>query len=104
MAAYLLVRAQVHDRARRGDFDHWYQTKHLPEAKAAFDAISAWRGWSPIDANLHYAFYEFSSAKEAVAVLNSDAIRALIAEFDDTWGESVSRTREVIERIQSLQD
>ncbi len=35
MAAYLLVRAQVHDRARRGDFDHWYQTRHLPEAKAA---------------------------------------------------------------------
>ena len=45
MAAYLIVRAVVPE-AEREKFDQWYQDVHLPEALSAFDAASAWRGWS----------------------------------------------------------
>ena len=55
MPAYLVVRAVVAETDRR-DFDHWYRTEHLPDAMKAFDAQSAWRGWSRTDPSVHYAY------------------------------------------------
>ena len=98
MSSYLVVRAVVHDMSRRDDFDRWYETRHLPDAKAAFGALSAWRGWSDTDPSVHFAFYELADREAASAVLESSAIAALIAEFDATWGDAVSRSREVVTR------
>ena len=45
-AAYLMVRAVLSEPADRPRFDRWYETEHLPDAAAAFEARHAWRCWS----------------------------------------------------------
>ena len=102
MPAYLIVRAEVVDPDVRDDFDRWYENEHLPDARQAFSAASAWRGWSDVEPNVHYAFYVFDTLAEAQAVPASDAIEGLIAEFDRLWGDRVTRTRDVVESIQAL--
>ena len=98
----LIVRAEVATLSDRPLFDDWYRTEHLPEATAVFKAKRAWRAWSRLDPSIHYAFYEFSDIGAALAAINSDAINSLIAKFDDAWGNRVTRTREVVETVQSL--
>lgn len=102
MPAYLIVRAEVADPAHRDDFDRWYAQEHLPEAVEKFNARSASRGWSDVDASLHYAFYEFADLAAARAISTSAAIKGLIAEFDRLWDGKVERTREVLEIKQTL--
>lgn len=103
MKACLMVRATVHDDSRREATDHWYEATHLPAARQAFSASAAWRGWSPLDEAVHYyAFCEFDDAARAQAVLDSDALKALVADFDATWGDAVSCTREIINLAQRL--
>ena len=101
MTAYLIVRAEVAD-ADHDAFDVWYEQEHLPDAKAAFGAEAAFRGWSDVTPGIHIAIYEFPDLEKARAVLASHAIKALIAEFDRVWQGRVSRTRDVIEVTQSL--
>ncbi|MGI9475268.1 MAG: hypothetical protein ACR2PI_01070 [Hyphomicrobiaceae bacterium] len=100
--ACMLVRAEVRDEADYELFDAWYQNKHMPEAKEAFGIERAWRCWSSINPGVHHAYYEFASEAEAVAILESDAIKALIAEFSETWGERVHRTREILKVVQRV--
>ena len=102
MTAYFVVRAQVSDVALKEDFDHWYEKEHLPDAKTAFNARRAWRGWSDVDATVHYAYYEFNDLVAAQAVLGSDALKRLAAEFDQVWGDNVKRSRDVVEVIQNI--
>ncbi|MDA0662922.1 MAG: hypothetical protein O3B08_08810 [Proteobacteria bacterium] len=101
MTVYLIVRAEVPE-ADRDAFDHWYETEHLPDAKKAFKALGAWRGWSTIDPLSHFAFYEFPDLEAASAVSGSDEIKALIAEFDRVWQGRVTRTRDVVDILQSI--
>ncbi|MDH4173128.1 MAG: hypothetical protein OEZ09_12170 [Betaproteobacteria bacterium] len=101
MTALFIVRAVV-DPSVRDAFDRWYQEEHLPDALKAFKAKRAWRGWSDMDASVHYAFYEFDDVTRARAVPGSTAIKALIAEFDRAWGDKVKRTREILEVQQTL--
>ena len=96
MPAYFVVRAVVGE-ADRHDFDIWYRTEHLPDARAAFNAQSAWRAWSRTDSSVHYAFYQFGDLAAAEAVNTSPAIRRLVADFDARWGSRVTRSREIIE-------
>ena len=98
--AYLAVRAEVPE-AERARFDHWYETDHLPWALRAFAARRAWRCWSSAP-GVHVAFYEFDSAVAAEAVVNSDAIKPLVADFDRVWGDRVPRRREILEIVQEL--
>lgn len=100
--ACLLVRAEVRDEADIPKFDAWYHAKHLPEAKGAFGAVRAWRCWSSINPAVHHAYYEFESEAAALAILESKAIDALIAEFDETWGDRVSRAREILKVVQRV--
>ena len=102
MAAFLIVRAVVPETDRK-KFDQWYQESHLPEALAAFDAVSAWRGWSHSDPAVHFAFYEFSSLLEATSISDSDAMKNMRTDFDRNWSDRISRTREVVEIAQKLQ-
>ena len=101
MTAYLLVRAEVPE-ADRDAFDHWYETEHLPDAKAAFGADSANRGWSDVTPGVHMALYTFASLDRARAIADSDEIKGLIAEFDRVWQGRVHRTREIVSISQIL--
>jgi hypothetical protein len=104
MSACFIVRAQVVDTDVKEAFDRWYQEEHLPDAYKAFNARRAWRGWSKLDANLHYAVYEFDDIAAARAIPGSDALKRLVADFDREWGESVTRSRDVVEAIQTIGD
>ncbi len=101
MSALFIVRAQV-DPSVRDAFDRWYQKEHLPDALKAFKAKRAWRGWSDTDQLVHYAFYEFEDMARARAIPGSTEIKALIAEFDRAWGDKVTRSREIVEVVQTL--
>ena len=99
---YLVVRAEVSKTADRQKFDHWYATDHLPWAVRVFAALRAWRCWSRTDPAIHYAFYEFADIAEAEALIGSDKIKPLVADFDRVWGDHVSRRREVLEVVQEI--
>lgn len=101
MTAYLIVRATVTEPDRTA-FDHWYETEHLPDAKSAFGALSAQRGWCQTDPGLHIAIYTFSDLAQADAITQSDAIAGLITEFDRVWQGRVTRTREVLGITQEI--
>jgi hypothetical protein len=88
--------------SRSPHFDRWYNDEHLRNALATFQADRAWRSWSKTDPTSHYAFYEFSEIEAAHAALRSEATKLLIAKFDQTWGERVIRTRDIVEVVQRL--
>lgn len=102
MTTYFIVRARVADESLREPFDRWYRDEHLPDAKKAFDAKHAFRGWSDTDRLTHMAFYEFDSAEAAHAIHGSPKLKGLIAEFDRVWGERVTRTRDFVDVVQAI--
>ncbi len=102
MTAYFIVRAKVADATLKDDFDRWYQKEHLPDALKGFNARRAWRGWSTVGPLVHHAYYEFDSMAQAQAIPSSDALKRLVVEFDRVWGDKVTRTREVVEVVQTL--
>jgi len=104
MTACLIVRAQIVDAAVKDAFDRWYQDEHLPDALEAFNARRAWRGWSDVDANVHYAVYAFDDAAAARAILESDALKRMVVEFDRMWGDRVTRSREIVDVVQSVEN
>ena len=99
MTAYLIVRAEV-SASDRDAFDRWYAEEHLPDARAAFDAAEAFRGWS--DDGAHVAFYRFADLAAAEKAASSNAIAELIAEFDRVWQDRVTRTRRIVGITQRL--
>lgn len=101
MTAYLIVRADV-DPSVKEQFDVWYQNEHLPDALKGFNAVSAKRGWSSVDANVHIAFYEFPDLDAADAILGSDIMKGFIKEFDRHWEGKVERSRELVEFCQQI--
>jgi hypothetical protein len=99
---YLVVRAEVPEVADRTRFDHWYATDHLPWAIRTFGSQRGRRCWSRTDPSIHYAFYEFADLEEARAMMESEKIKPLIADFDRVWGNRVARRREVLEIVQEM--
>lgn len=99
---YLVVRAEVPNEADRAQFDHWYATDHLPWAIRTFAAERGWRCWSRSDPSIHYAFYEFADVEQAQALIGSNKMKPLVADFDRVWGNRVSRRREVLELAQEM--
>jgi hypothetical protein len=102
MSALLIVRAVVLDEDTRAEFDHWYRSEHLPDALAAFRCRRAWRGWSPLEPEVHMAFYEFDTLEQALALPGSETLEKLVAEFDRLWAGRATRTREIIPLQQEL--
>ena len=103
MTTSFIVRAQVVDAAVRDAFDEWYQNEHLPDAVKAFGARRAWRGWSEVEENVHYAFYEFDELATVQALAGSPALTAMVAEFDRLWDGKVTRGRDIVPNIQEIQ-
>ncbi|NQV61898.1 MAG: hypothetical protein HQ502_19685 [Alphaproteobacteria bacterium] len=101
MTAYLIVRAEV-DPSVKSQFDTWYQNEHLPDALKAFHAVTAKRGWSSVDPNVHVAFYEFPDLEAANTLINSDIMKGFIKEFDRHWAGKVVRTRELVAFSQKI--
>jgi hypothetical protein len=97
-----VVRAELADTVDRPGFDHWYATDHLPWAIEALGAQRGWRCWSSAEPAVHYAFYEFADLARVQALVGSDRIKPLIADFDRVWGNRVSRRREVLEIVQEI--
>ena len=95
--AHLIVRSKLERLADRQAFDDWYRLERLRDAVKGFRAQRGWRSWSRTNPLVHFAVYEFASAEEAEAALDSPAFDALVAEFDRVWGSRVSRTREIFE-------
>ena len=104
MTTRFIVRAQVVDPAVKQAFDRWYQDEHLPDALKTFNARRAWRGWSDVDASVHYAVYEFDDLAGARAIQGSDGLKRLVADFDRMWGDKVTRSRDIVEVAQSIGD
>jgi len=99
---YFMVRAEVPHEADRAPFDHWYATDHLPLAVKTFAAQRGWRCWSRSDPAVHYAFYEFADVGLAQALLDSEQIKPLVADFDRVWSDRVARRREILELVQEM--
>ena len=97
--AFLVVRAEVRDASDIAAFDDWYEKHHLPDAKKAFEATRAWRCWSIVEPHVHHAYYEFPSEEAALAIHNKAAMQALVQEFDETWGDRVHRTRDILKVV-----
>ncbi len=102
MSACFIVRAQVVDATVKDAFDRWYQNEHLPDAHKAFNARRAWRGWSEVDENVHYAVYEFDDVAAARSIPDSVALKDLVAEFDRTWGDRITRSRDIVDAVQTI--
>jgi hypothetical protein len=93
--AYFMVRAVVVE-ALRQKFDRWYSERHLPMALAEFRCEKCWRFWSVADAGVHYAVYQFADMARLDAALKSDGFKGLVADFDKTWPDGVTRTRDML--------
>jgi len=98
----LVVRAEIANEADRAPFDHWYASDRLPWAIQVFGAQRGWRCWSRSDPAVHYAFYEIADVGQAQALIGSDKIKPLVADFDRVWGDRVARRRELLEIIQEV--
>jgi len=92
-AALFMVRAAV-EPSLREKFDRWYAEDHLPWACRVFKCQKAWRYWSSIDRNVHYALYQFPDELSMDAALAGEGLKELIADFDRTWPQGVTRTRD----------
>src|SRR5260370_175329 len=95
--AHLIVRSKLANLADRRAFDDWYRLERLRDAVKGFRAQRGWTSWSRTNPLVHFAVYEFSTAEEAEAALDSAAFIALVTEFARVWGTRVTRTREIFE-------
>lgn len=93
--SFFLVRAVV-AAPLRDKFDHWYSTDHLPLALKVFKCEKAWRFWSEVEDGVHYAVYQFADKAACDAALASDGFKQMVADFNSSWPEGVTRTRDVV--------
>ena len=93
--SFFLVRAVVVAPLQE-KFDHWYSTAHLPLALKVFKCEKAWRFWSDVEEGVHYAVYRFADKARLEAALASDGFKAMVADFNASWPEGVTRTRDVV--------
>jgi hypothetical protein len=97
--AYFMVRAAVEDELRQ-KFDQWYSSHHLPMALADFKAEKAWRFWSTIDPNVHYAVYQFADEAMLKAAMRDEILKPLIVDFNKSWPRGVTRTRDLVNLVE----
>ena len=89
--ACFIVRAVVAGDLR-DKFDHWYSSDHLPWACRIFQCEKAWRFWSEVDRDVHYAVYQFADMTALEAALARNEFKDLVADFDRSWPKGISRT------------
>ena len=100
MTCYLIVKSDT-TLIDKKEFENWYANEHLSEAKKAFMAKSAKRGWIK-NSKFHLAIYEFENNDDAEKAINSKNLELLIKKFDQKWENRVKRTRELTQIIQII--
>jgi hypothetical protein len=96
---FFLVRAVVAPSLRE-KFDHWYSTSHLPWAIRVFKCEKAWRFWSETEPGVHYAVYKFADRAACDTALATAEFKDMIADFNATWPEGVTRTRDIVTLVE----
>ena len=97
--AYFMVRAVV-EAPLQQKFDQWYSSHHLPMALAEFKAKKAWRFWSTVDRNVHYAVYQFANEARLKLAMKDEILKPLIADFDKSWPSGVTRARDLLNLVE----
>ena len=100
MTCILIVKSDT-TLVDKEEFENWYANEHLSEAKRAFMAKNAKRGWIK-NTNFHLAIYEFKNNRDAENAMNSKNLKILIKKFDQKWENNVHRTRELTELVQII--
>ena len=78
---------------REAQFNHWYDTEHLPQVLRYNGAVSGrrYRKLSGDDKYDYMAVYEFASEAVLQQFLRSDALKELRAEYDKHFGSVSER-------------
>jgi hypothetical protein len=88
----------------RKEFDHWYDTHHLPLILSKLShVLQAWRFWSHSDPSVHYSIGEFSDMDALRQTTSSEGFKFVLADYDAAWASrGVTRTRDILEKVQHL--
>lgn len=99
--AFVLIRSVVANPDDRAAFDRWYETDHFPLvfSKVA-EVTEGWRFWSRSDSSVHYSLGGFSTMSELQRAVSSEGFKHIVADYDRAWGPRVTRTRDVVEKVQ----
>lgn len=100
--AFILIRSVVPNADDRKAFDHWYETDHLPLVLSKINVTNGWRFWSHRGPAVHYALVEFPDMNALEQATHSENFKFLLADYDRVWGSRVTRTRDIIEKVQHL--
>jgi hypothetical protein len=97
---FFLVRAVV-DAPLREKFERWYTADHLPLALAVFKCQKAWRFWSEVEQGVHYAVYQFADRAALDAALATEDFKGMVADFNASWPQGVTRTRDIVTLVEA---
>lgn len=94
MAVGLFVVRATIAKEREAAFNKWYDEEHLPQVLRYNGAVSGrrYRSISGEDKYDYMAVYEFASEAVLQKFLQSDALKALRAEYDQHFGDVSERT------------
>jgi hypothetical protein len=53
-----------------------------------------------VEPGVHYAVYQFADKARLDSALSSDAFKELVADFNRSWPEGVTRTRDVVAMVE----
>ncbi len=102
---FLAVRATV-EEGREEDFNHWYNTEHIPDVLRAFPGClgaSRYKVTEGDGSHLYEAMYAFRSAEELADAITSEEIKRLIGLYDEAIGSFSTRTRTTYSRVFQLE-
>jgi hypothetical protein len=97
--SFFLVRAVVAEPLRT-NFERWYAADHLPLALKVFECEKAWCFWSEVEAGVHYAVYRFADRARLDAALATDGFKEMVADFNRSWPDGVTRTRDIVTLVE----
>jgi hypothetical protein len=72
----------------------------LPWAFRVFKCEKAWRFWREVEQGVHYAVYQFADKAKLDTALASDDFKALVADFNRSWPEGVTRTHDIVTLVE----
>jgi hypothetical protein len=103
---FFIARSIISDPRLQADFDRWYSTDHMPLAMSIGGFRAGHRLWSqpvqPGDPLIHYAVYEQIADAAPAPSLDAEGPRRLLREYDERWPVGVTRTREILELVETL--
>jgi antibiotic biosynthesis monooxygenase (ABM) superfamily enzyme len=88
------VRATI-TKDKEAEFNHWYNTDHVPKVLAFPGAVSAhrYKKLAGSDKFSYVATYEFESEAALEKFLALDHLKQLIKEYDEAFGKTSERER-----------